>query len=339
MLLDVLTDGVDPVATSPSCGAAAVSCTSSSPTTHGRQRLSRRRRDGSDGSEVRDGRQPLGGDSAMYAQFQDEYAFIGDHKIDMRTFDLGARPRTAPSLGNEHEPVRAAARKPARSPAASASTRGLAIWAHQAEPDTRGPEVGFHFPRSRAHRTSPTTGLLSLLIHETLETTTDHQRRHLHRAPGRRRPARRLDLTFTFDDILTFAPAAAVRGQHDVRGDLAGRRNQGCRRQRHRGLRLHVLDRLQRRRQPAAGGHRLRPPASYPAAPDEAGDPDRRQRKRSGRRLPRIPLRRGRRQRAEQLVVVGRGRSSMPTPPRVTTWRPCRSRDAGGLDRDGVRSR
>ena len=30
--------------------------------------------------------QPLPGAEAMYMQFQDEYAFTGDHKLDMRTF-------------------------------------------------------------------------------------------------------------------------------------------------------------------------------------------------------------------------------------------------------------
>ncbi|MEO1367313.1 MAG: hypothetical protein AAFX50_09055, partial [Acidobacteriota bacterium] len=30
---------------------------------------------------------PLSGDEAMYAQFQDEFAFIGSHKVDMRTFE------------------------------------------------------------------------------------------------------------------------------------------------------------------------------------------------------------------------------------------------------------
>ena len=47
--------------------------------------------------------QPLGGDAAMYIQFQDEYAFTGSHKVDMRTFqsvlDLDGANTVRPSDG------------------------------------------------------------------------------------------------------------------------------------------------------------------------------------------------------------------------------------------------
>ena len=152
---------------------------------------------------------PLGGDSAMYAQFQDEYAFIGDHKIDMRTFqsvlDLDGANTPRPGGGTGVSTSQFAL--PLGNLLVTGgigSNQGMAIWAHQAEPDTRGPEVGFHIPRSGATGVSTRTHI-SLLIHETLESSTFINGdtfivRPLGGAP--------IDgtLTFTFNDILSFAP-------------------------------------------------------------------------------------------------------------------------------------
>jgi hypothetical protein len=53
----------------------------------------------------------------------------------------------------------------------SAPRQGLGIWAHQAEPDTKGPRVGFHIPK--AGQTSYHPGApISMLIHETLQAET-----------------------------------------------------------------------------------------------------------------------------------------------------------------------
>lgn len=152
----------------------------------------------------------LPGAQAMYAQFQDEYAFVGDHKVDLRSFqsvlylDGANRVRTndggvgidtsqfALPLGNllvtggvgEHQ--------------------GMAIWAHQAAPDTRGPSVGYHVPQ--AGRTDyPVGAPISLLIHETLETfTIVNGVTFIVRPLGGQPIAGRL--TFAFDDVLTFTP-------------------------------------------------------------------------------------------------------------------------------------
>ena len=139
-----------------------------------------------------------------------EFAFMGGHKVDMRTFesvlfldganavrtnDGGVGVDTSQfllPLGNllvtggvgEHQ--------------------GMAIWAHQAAPDTRGPSVGFHVPR--AGRANYPVGMpISLLIHETLETTTIiNGATFIVRPLGGTAVDGRL--TFAFDDILTFTP-------------------------------------------------------------------------------------------------------------------------------------
>ena len=152
----------------------------------------------------------LPGDSAMYAQFQDEYAFIADHKIDMRTFesvlflDGANEPRTEDGgvgvstsqfglpLGNLWIT------------GGIGVNQGMAIWAHQAAPDSRGPEIGFHFPRP-GRTQFPPTGLLSFLIHETLESATLVNGETFILRPLGGAPVSGT-LTFTFGDILTFAP-------------------------------------------------------------------------------------------------------------------------------------
>ena len=138
---------------------------------------------------------PLPGAQAMYAQFQDEYAFVGDHKVDLRTFqsvlflDGANRTRTndggvgidtsqfALPLGN------------LLVTGGIGENQGMAIWAHQAAPDTRGPSVGFHVPQA-GRADYPVGAPISLLIHETLETFTIVNGVDLHR-PAARRPADR----------------------------------------------------------------------------------------------------------------------------------------------------
>lgn len=157
----------------------------------------------------------LPGAASMYIQFQDEFAFMGGHKVDMRSFesvlhldgehvtrtnDGGVGIDTSQfllPLGNllvtggvgEHE--------------------GMAIWAHQAAPDTRGPSVGFHIPQ--AGRTNyPLGAPISLLIHETLATATivNGTSFIVRRLGGTALPGR---ITFSFDDVLTFQPDAPLQ--------------------------------------------------------------------------------------------------------------------------------
>ena len=154
---------------------------------------------------------PLPGAESMYIQFQDEYAFMGGHKVDMRSFESvlfldGAnveRPNQPGVVGIDTSqfllPLGNLLVTGGIGP-----NEGMAIWAHQAEPDTRGPSVGYHIPQ--AGRTNYPIGLpISLLIHETLETFTIVNGETFIVRPlgGNAIPGR---LTFSFDDVLTFTP-------------------------------------------------------------------------------------------------------------------------------------
>ncbi|HEV8238614.1 MAG TPA: Ig-like domain-containing protein [Thermoanaerobaculia bacterium] len=157
---------------------------------------------------------PLPGASAMYAQFQDEYAFIGDHKIDMRTFrsvlDLhGATVRRTNDGGTGVDTSQFAL--PLGNllvTGGSGPNQGMAIWAHQSEPDTRGPAVTYHIPQS-GRTNYPVGAPISLLIHETLESTTivNGQTFIVRPVGGAALPGR---LVFSFDDVLTFTPDAPL---------------------------------------------------------------------------------------------------------------------------------
>lgn len=83
--------------------------------------------------------------SNQYVTFQDEYAFMNNYKIDMRTFDVVLELATndvtldasqfALPVGNLVVTGGYGTLGP-----------GLAIWAHQAAPDTRSPFVAYHVP-------------------------------------------------------------------------------------------------------------------------------------------------------------------------------------------------
>ena len=154
---------------------------------------------------------PLPGAQSMYIQFQDEFAFMGGHKVDMRTFESVlhldgenvARPNQPGTVGidtSQHL-------LPLGNLLVTGGigeNEGMAIWAHQAQPDTRGPSVGYHIPQ--AGRTNyPRRMPISLLIHETLESfTIVNGQTFIVRPLGGAPIAGRL--TFSFDDVLTFAP-------------------------------------------------------------------------------------------------------------------------------------
>jgi DNA-binding beta-propeller fold protein YncE len=153
---------------------------------------------------------PLPGDECMYVQFQDEYAFVGSHKVDMRTFtsvlnfdgentvrtnDGGVGIDTsqyAMPLGNLVVT------------GGSGPFQGMAIWAHQDEPDTRGPAVAFHIPRA-GQTGYPLSGSISLLIHENLETPTIRTGHTLIVRPVGGEAVSGT-MVFTFNDTLTFTP-------------------------------------------------------------------------------------------------------------------------------------
>ena len=152
----------------------------------------------------------LPGTEAMYAQFQDHYAFVGDHKVDMRTFEsvlfLDGANAVRPNDGGTGIDTSQFALPLGNLlvTGGSGGDQGMAIWAHQAAPDTAGPTVGYHIPQ--AGRTGyPVGAPISLLIHETLETPTIiNGTTFIVRPIGG--SAVSGHLSFSFDDILTFTP-------------------------------------------------------------------------------------------------------------------------------------
>lgn len=153
---------------------------------------------------------PLPGAECMYVQFQDDRAFTGDHVVDMRTFqsvlDLDGANVTRTNGGGRGVDTSQFA-LPLGNLLVTGGVgpnEGMAIWAHQADPDTRGPAVGWHRPE--AGRTNyPLTAPVSLLIHETLETFTivNGDTFIVRPVGGTALPG---TLIFAFDDILTFTP-------------------------------------------------------------------------------------------------------------------------------------
>ena len=177
-------------------------------------------RDGGNGMQVVDATDPsalrlvadvpLSGAQAMYAQFQDEYAFIADHKVDLRTFEsvLDLHGATVPHTGDGGVGIDTSQfALPLGNllvTGGAGEHQGMAIWAHQAAPDTRGPSVGFHIPRA-GQANYPVGSPITLLIHETLATPSIvNGTTFVVRPVGGAAIAGRL--TFSFDDVLTFTP-------------------------------------------------------------------------------------------------------------------------------------
>lgn len=163
---------------------------------------------------------PLEGDTAVYAQFQDEFGFVGSHKIDMRT--LRPMLRFTPPAGVTIDISQFAL--PLGNLLVTGGIgegQGMGVWAHQAEPDLRPPSVGYSIPRP-GQTGYPLTAPISLLIHETLDTlslvngSTFRLRPLTGGMPG---SALAGTLVFSFDDMLTFTPSAplAMNTTYEVR--------------------------------------------------------------------------------------------------------------------------
>lgn len=157
---------------------------------------------------------PLPGDEAMYMQFQDEYAFVGDHKVDMRNFEsvlfLDSANAARPNDGGVGVSTSQFALPIGNLLVTGgvSENQGMAIWAHQAEPDTRGPSVGFHIPRA-GQANYPLEAPVSVLIHETLETPTMVNGSTFIVRPLGGSPIAGT-LVYSFDDIITFTPDAPL---------------------------------------------------------------------------------------------------------------------------------
>ncbi|MCU0755715.1 MAG: PKD domain-containing protein [Xanthomonadales bacterium] len=155
---------------------------------------------------------PNGSSGAMYAQFQDEFGFIGDHKIDMRTRQ-SVRQFATLSNGVDMSQFALPVGNLLVTGGVGSPGQGLAIYAHQAAPDTRPPSVAFSIPRP-GQTQYPLGAPISLIIHETLDTTSIvngssfRVRRVL--SPGNFGSPLAGRWTLSFDDILTFQPNAPL---------------------------------------------------------------------------------------------------------------------------------
>ena len=158
-----------------------------------------------------------------YAQFQDEFAFTERYKIDMRTFqivleldeDADSRPGDPIDTSQFSLPVgnlwiSGGLYKGGTCSVPGFGTHcgtGMSIWAHQADPDTRGPFVGYHQPADGASN-FPVTHSIQVLVHETLQSETINSstvrlRPIIGGTPGAQVPARYF---FASNDILSIVP-------------------------------------------------------------------------------------------------------------------------------------
>ena len=108
--------------------------------------------------------------SNQYVTFQDEFAFMNNYKIDMRTFDVVLTLATNDTTLDASQFALPVGNLVVTGGYGSLGP-GLAVWAHQAEPDTRPPFVAYHVPRPDQTNYS-TVCPITLSIPETLKTET-----------------------------------------------------------------------------------------------------------------------------------------------------------------------
>jgi len=108
--------------------------------------------------------------SNQYVTFQDEYAFMNNYKIDMRTFDVVLELATNDTTLDASQFALPVGNLVVTGGYGSLGP-GLAIWAHQAAPDTRPPFVAYHVPRPDQTNYSIHCPI-TLSIPETLRTQT-----------------------------------------------------------------------------------------------------------------------------------------------------------------------
>ncbi|MEQ1859665.1 MAG: Ig-like domain-containing protein [Chthoniobacteraceae bacterium] len=145
-------------------------------------------------------------DQTMYVMFQDDYAFMGNHKIDLRSKEVALSFNTeangmdasqfALPLGN------------LVILGGYGDQQGMTVWVHQTDADTRPPEVGYHIPRA-GQTNYPVASPISILIHETLETRSIVNGDTILIRPVGGAPLA-AQFARTFDGIITFTPDASL---------------------------------------------------------------------------------------------------------------------------------
>ncbi|QTD52707.1 immunoglobulin domain-containing protein [Sulfidibacter corallicola] len=119
---------------------------------------------------------------SMYPHFQDQYIFSGSSKVDMRAQQVvltlpTQTAHTIPGYDDGDGIDTSQWALPVGNLLITGGltdgdrSQGMAIWAHQAEPDTRGPMVGYHIPRA-GQTNYPVAAPISMIIPETLDTAT-----------------------------------------------------------------------------------------------------------------------------------------------------------------------
>jgi YVTN family beta-propeller protein len=108
--------------------------------------------------------------SNQYVTFQDEFAFMNRYKIDMRTFETVLELETVPGVLDASQFALPVGNLVVTG-GYGTDGPGLAVWAHQAEPDTRGPFVAYHVPVPD-QANYPVELPITLSIPESLQTET-----------------------------------------------------------------------------------------------------------------------------------------------------------------------
>jgi len=156
-----------------------------------------------------------------YAQFQDEFAFTERYKIDMRTFEVvlaldeAADTRAGVPIDTSQWSL------PVGNLVVTGGLyiggtcqvpgwgthcgTGMSIWAHQAEPDTRGPFVAYHRPLD-GESDFPVTHSIQVLVHETLKSETINSDTVILRSTGPDGAVVPTDTFFASNDILSIVP-------------------------------------------------------------------------------------------------------------------------------------
>ena len=153
------------------------------------------------------------GTNVPYVQTQDEFVFTRRHKINMEKLALVLE---LDEVGDNRPPGSVAGELdvsqytlPLGNLLVSGSYSfdgrdGYGVWCHQAEPDTRGPYVGYHVPRP-SQANYPVGAPISLVIAETLESYTIINGETILLRPVGGDPVEAW-VSFAHDGILTLTP-------------------------------------------------------------------------------------------------------------------------------------
>jgi hypothetical protein len=163
-----------------------------------------------------------------YIQFQDNLMFTERFQIDMNTFALNAilQPEEENVSVSEFAlPVGNLIISGGQENSFAGQRQGTSIWARQADPDNKGPKVGYHIPRPNATN-YPVAAPISILIHETLRSETIQLGSSLRvrsvESNGSLGGDIASDFAFSYDDILTITPMNNLANNTTYQVDVVG---------------------------------------------------------------------------------------------------------------------